>query len=289
VTDAEILAEIARQGQRLGNGKDCTVYLCPSDRIPHKESNVGFEVRELITDGDPIMDLEIWDSDERQIVFIRTIGPQDALNAVPWVEWEGNGTLPQRIFAQGDFFLDEYQRTELFPPSYSLYTELCSALRPKSIFEIGVRAGYSAWAMLRGCAAGTIYHGIDIGDITYANGMLHEEYPEHELRLARCDSGTLTHLSRTYDLAHIDGNHSHEGALKDIALCFGRAKYILVDDVIAYCTVNSAINEWLAAHPDIQAVRYATQTGHIMLGPLPYMYGPSSRDVVHAAAQAERA
>jgi hypothetical protein len=274
LTDAEILAEIERQGQILADGRDCTVYLCPSDRVPHKESSAGYEKRELVTDGDPILDLEIWDSDARQIVFIRTIGPQAALDAVPYAEWVGNRTLPQRIFASGDFFLDDYQRTELFPQSYSLYTELCSTLRPKSIFEIGVRAGYSAWAMLRGCAAGTIYHGIDIADISYANGMLYEEYPEHVLRLARCDSGTLTHLSQTYDLAHVDGNHSHEGALHDINLCWGRAKYILIDDVTAYCTVNSAVNEWLAKYPGIQAVRYATQTGHVMLGPLPHLFGP---------------
>ena len=101
--------------------------------------------------------------------------------------------------------------------------------------------------------------------------MLHAEFPYHELRLARCDSGMLTNLSRSYDLAHVDGNHSHEGAMHDLGLCWGRAKYILVDDVDAFCTVNSAVNEFLSLHPKVPAVRYMTQTGHVMLGPLPLL------------------
>ncbi|HEY4152153.1 MAG TPA: class I SAM-dependent methyltransferase [Pseudolysinimonas sp.] len=274
MTDQEISAEITRVWAEIANTQDCVIFLSPREKMPEKDYQplADARVRFLIT-GNPALDLEIHETDDARHVFIRKIGPQEALDALPVAPFDGTRyRLPDRIFAPGDGFREDYS-TAKYGANYSLYTELCSGLKPTSIFEIGVRYGYSAWAMLSGCPAGTTYHGVDINSLEYANGMLHEEFPQHDLRLARADSGTMTHLSRTYDLAHVDGNHSHEGALHDIGLCWGRAKYILIDDVTAFCTVNSAMNEWLAKYPPgYKAVRYDTQTGHVLLGPLPYMH-----------------
>jgi hypothetical protein len=269
MTDAEIIREMSRQWQLLSNLHDCTIYLCPSDRLPKQDGLLtDCDTRFLVTDGDPALDLEIRETDEAQQIFVRKIGPQARLDAVPFASFYGDYRLPDRIFAPDDPFINDYRIAESFRAGYSLYTEVCYGIRPRSIFEIGIRAGYSAWAMLRGCADGTLYHGIDIKEATYAYSMLLREFPTHEYRIARADSGMLTHLSRDYDLAHVDGNHSHEGALHDLGLCWGHARFILVDDVDAFCTVNSAINEFLEMHPGVPAVRYETQTGHVMLGPL---------------------
>jgi hypothetical protein len=269
-TDSGIHDEIARQGDKLWNGtSDCQLYLGPSERHPHPDFIGDYTQRFVVTDGTPVLDFEIRETPDHQQFFLRKIGPQDAIDAVPESSFDGSYCLADRIFAPGDHFRDDYYNSEV-SRGYSLYTELCMGLKPTSIIEIGVRYGYSAWAMLRGCAPGTIYHGIDLRSVEQASVMLHREYPDMQLRLARADSGTLTHLSRTYDLAHVDGNHSHDGALHDLGLCLGRAKYILVDDVAAFCTVNSAMNEFLSRYPGLQAVKYDTLTGHVLLGPLPY-------------------
>ena len=221
----------------------------------------------------PTLSVEVRDTAEQRHIFINKIGEQPALDAVPVASYTGQYRIPDRVFHDGDTFLADYN-TGRYAESYSLYTEICAGLKPTSIFEIGIRFGYSAWCMLRACPAGTIYHGIDINHITIeqASWMLHREYPQHELRLARADSSSLTHLSRSYDLAHVDGNHGHEATLHDIGLCWGRARYILIDDVIGYCTAATAVNEWLERYPGVQAVRYDTQTGHVLIGPLPYKH-----------------
>lgn len=270
-TDQHITDEIARQWHHLSNGGDCQLYLGPSDRMGRVDDLGEYTVQYVVTDGTPSLDFEIRSNGQRQQFFLRKIGPQDALERVPVAQYAGHYQLPDRVFYDEDVLRDNYDQAGV-RYGYSLYTELCMGLKPASILEIGVRYGYSAWAMLRGCAPGTIYHGLDIRSVEIASHMLHREYPDMELRLARCDSGTLTHLSRTYDLAHVDGNHSHEGALHDLGLCWGRAKYILVDDVAAFCTVNSAMNEFLIRHSDVPAVRYDTTTGHVLLGPLPHMF-----------------
>ena len=269
--DQQISNEITRVVQAAN--KDCVVYLSPREKMPRKDFQLpeGAQVSFLLTDGNPALDLEIHDTDEQQHIFIRKIGPQHVLDALPEAPWEGNFRLPSRIFAPGDGFKDDYEANAGYADSYSLYSELCSGLKPASIFEIGVRYGYSAYAMLRCCYPGTIYHGVDINSVEQASMMLHREFPQHELRLARADSSSMTHLSRTYDLAHVDGNHAHEATLHDIGLCFGRARYILIDDVTAFCTTNSAVNEWLAKYTGFQAVKYDTQTGHVLIGPLPFL------------------
>ena len=258
-------------------GRDCVVYLSPREKIPNKDFSIpeGATTDKFVIQYPdcPALDLEVYNTDEQTHIFIRKIGPQDVLDALPEAPWEGNFRLPARIFAPGDSFKADYEANAGYADSYSLYSELCSALKPTSIFEIGVRYGYSAFAMLRCCYPGTVYHGVDINSVEQASMMLHTEFPQHELRLARADSATMTHLSRTYDLAHVDGDHAHEATLHDIGLCFGRAKYILIDDVTAFCTTNSAVNEWLAKYTGFQAVKYDTQTGHVLIGPLPYIAG----------------
>ena len=267
--DQDISNEITKVVQAAN--KDCVVYLSPREKMPNKDFQLpeGGQFSLVLTDGNPALDLEIYDTAGQQHIFIRKIGQQHALDALPVAPWDGSYRIPERIFAPGDGFKDDYVNNE-YAAGYSLYSEICAGLRPTSIFEVGVRYGYSAWAMLRCCYPGTIYHGVDINSVEQASMMLHDEYPQHHLRLARADSATMTHLSRTYDLAHVDGNHAHEATLHDIGLCWGRAKYILIDDVTAFCTTNSAVNEWLEKHPGIQAVRYDTQTGHVLLGPLPF-------------------
>ena len=253
--------------------RDCVVYLTPRRRMkPQPELDGARFVRYVLSETDPALDLEIHETATQNHIFINKIGPQDALDALPVAQFNGHYRIPDRVFAPGDDFKDDYY-TARYAESYSLYTELCAGIKPASIFEIGVRYGYSAWSMLRSCRAGTVYHGIDIhpASIEHTNAMLHHEYPQHELRLARADSGTLTHLSRSYDLAHVDGNHGHEATIHDIGLCWGRARYILIDDIVGYCTAGSAVNQWLTMHPGVQAVRYDTQTGHVLIGPLSYI------------------
>ena len=184
--------------------------------------------------------------------------------------------LPDAIFLPGDHFHQDYKETPEAVSQYSIYTQLCLGMQPSSIFEIGVRAGYSAWAMLAG-SPGALYHGLDldqgtdggvIGYSEHAKALLAHCYPDATVEINYGDSQQLTELPREYDLIHIDGDHSYQGALHDLELCARYTDHVLIDDITFLSDVASAVAEFLDRHLEaykLEACFFHTWRGHVLI------------------------
>ncbi len=98
---------------------------------------------------------------------------------------------------------------------------------PKTIFEIGVRAGYSAHALITGSNAVTHFTGMDNDDrklyggpwLWWAEEMLAWTVGA-DVNIIRQDSQAIHEIEGTYDLIHIDGDHTYSGCLHDMHLCW---------------------------------------------------------------------
>ena len=198
--------------------------------------------------------------------------------------------LPQRIFVDGDKFLKTYHDNGL-AGHYATYTDICQELKPKSILEIGVRAGYSAWAMLQAVPDAN-YAGIDADNETnggvagyylHAKDMLCREFPKASIAIELGDSQRMVSLGRRFDLIHIDGAHNHDQALHDLELCAPHADWLIIDDTAQISTVRTAVIEFLDTH-GFPAWRYETRNGIVLIdtrsanGDIPAHYSPDVFD-----------
>lgn len=137
---------------------------------------------------------------------------------------------------------------------YQRKFDVAYTLQPKRILEIGVRAGYSAFAMLSACPEAE-YVGWDTGGDYYGGvaGYFVREAPRILARFPHVhfelrDSQKVDRLDTTFDLAHIDGDHSYEGALHDLHLCGPACRALLVDDYEFIRSVQAATDHWLVLH-----------------------------------------
>ena len=209
------------------------------------------------------------------IVTVHQIGSRERLDALPRGEVVGNRPIPLRVFRPDDPFVAEYESSgDEAVKNYTVYMELTQRIQARRIFEIGVRAGYSAYAMLVGAPSAS-YRGLDlnqgtfggqIGYTEHAERMLRREFPDASVAIEFGDSQALEVLpGDRYDLTHVDGNHSHEGTLHDLELAARCSDWVLIDDVDFIPTVASALNAFLERHPSVAAVRYPTWRGHVLL------------------------
>ena len=141
---------------------------------------------------------------------------------------------------------DPFQPEQLTVEYYRMKYAVANFIKPKTICEIGVRAGYSAAAFLQ---AGHTkkYVGIDFNAGTHGGIPGYTDYAVRTLSVYnvetiihnRVDSQTLDILpDGPFDLLHVDGDHSAEGAYNDIKLGIKSAKWILVDDTDYIDTVS---------------------------------------------------
>lgn len=137
--------------------------------------------------------------------------------------------------------------------------EIVARLQPRTIVEIGVRAGYSAFAMLS-AAPDAKYLGIDIR--TNAHGGLIGGH-EHAARiLERFPNAEFLHADSQemrvlpwegIDLIHIDGDHSYEGCLHDLNLALDSGvTWALVDDTDYLRQVRKAVHEYIGERQDVE-------------------------------------
>jgi hypothetical protein len=141
---------------------------------------------------------------------------------------------------------------------------------PRRIVEFGVRAGYSAWAMV--LASGAEYVGYDgIVDGTAA--------PWKEWALARISGAgaprTAYHEGNTRgltvvpeaDLYHVDADHSYVGVQHELRLCIRHAPvgaWILMDDFKAAEVRNAALDV-VRRHPGLLVMELDSWRGEGLL------------------------
>lgn len=141
-----------------------------------------------------------------------------------------------------DHLVDNWYPQDKRPPrevkrkSLQVKRKLVNHVQPRSICEIGVRAGYSAYAILDvvpearflGIDLGTKYHGPPEPLRKHAL-FLTEQFPNVEMIYQ--DSHAISTIDPPVDLFHIDGDHTYEGCLQDLELALrSGAKWALLDD-----------------------------------------------------------
>jgi len=163
---------------------------------------------------------------------------------------------------------------------YEWYYALGKYYQPESFLEIGVRFGYSMMSVVTGA----------IDTIKHVQGYDNESYGETRDKVASSNQIARDHmellltgknikfdidrmdtvkelgeLSRSYDLIHIDGDHSYKGAQHDMDLTIGKAKVIMVDDY--YNCVRRPADDWIEEHADIieRTFEIADERGMIVI------------------------
>ena len=141
---------------------------------------------------------------------------------------------------------------------YEWYYSISKSIKPKSILEIGVRYGFSLCSMALGCDKDVYLEGWDnlnpeyVGDkkvLDYAVNNI--ESIDYKVNLKIIDSHIVEKLDRNFDLIHIDGDHSYEGALSDINLVKHNTKYMLINDYSFISDVKKAVDYFVENNQDI--------------------------------------
>lgn len=154
---------------------------------------------------------------------------------------------------------DPFKPSDPIRQYYAVKWRIAQRISPSRILEIGVRAGYSAFTFLMASPRGTRYLGIDSG-LCDAEGrsefLAHAKtiLAEHDARLWRVDAGSLRSFpvgpgGDSWELVHIDGDHSYEGCLHDLR-CAGKVgRRLLVDDYDVGEGIRQACRDFLASEP----------------------------------------
>ena len=130
--------------------------------------------------------------------------------------------------------------------------DVARRLEPGLVGEFGVRAGYSAFAMLSAAPDAT-YVGVDIHDVAYGYEQGSMEHARKLLAPFRCvffgcDTHSLNLVPR-FDLLHIDGDHSLAGCVQDLQLALqSGVRWALVDDYDEGDIVRRAVDTFAEDH-----------------------------------------
>lgn len=187
--------------------------------------------------------------------MIKTVRPQTMLDIVP------KGLYDQCIAAGYGWA----------PEQHSWYYAVSRLLKPKTILEIGVLDGFSLTAM--GLGSPDCYcEGWD--NECYRAGSLSEAAANLtksglvKFNLIKVNSRDRNTISGEFDLIHVDGDHSHRGALHDLKLALTAAKNILVDDYDSHPEVRRAVDDFLIQEATLlNVVKIPTHTGMVLIQP----------------------
>lgn len=149
---------------------------------------------------------------------------------------------------------------------------IASFLRPRSIVETGVRAGYSAWALALGLSPA--YTGIDNdadgnGPAFRAHAAAILSPVASPVTFLAVDTRALPALPPA-DLFHLDADHTAEGVSHELALaaaaCLPGAA-ILVDDIEnpEVPDVRPAVEQFVAHHPEFLPLFARSWRGEALL------------------------
>lgn len=150
---------------------------------------------------------------------------------------------------------DPVQPTDEMSAYYRVKWETVAGMPepPKLIAEIGVRAGYSALAMLL-AAPGASYVGFeqDAGQFGGQRGITGRAVPTvlagFDWDIEWDDSQEIHSITMDVDFFHVDGDHSWDGAMHDIQLAWDCSRYVLVDDYDYIRSVQAACDHFIVTH-----------------------------------------
>jgi hypothetical protein len=145
---------------------------------------------------------------------------------------------------------DRIRPTEARRQYYQAKRDVVEEIQPHFIAEIGVRAGYSAWAMLDAAGPDCRFWGIDLDEGTHGGDP--GAFQHAEVILAPWSPELVTGYSRRQselpegiDLLHIDGDHTFEACYGDMALGErSGVQWMLVDDFDYIHDVARAVNRF---------------------------------------------
>ena len=158
------------------------------------------------------------------------------------------------------------------------YHKFCIARRynPKTIIEIGVRAGYSAYAFLCAVPEASYYgfdaengtHGGEGGPyISWAKELL-ARFEKVVLEVLDTQKVSDLDVSKA-DLIHVDGDHSQKGVEHDLELVLPYLEddgVILVDDFDRALGVKEGVRHFLSLHSELKSKYIETFNGDVLIG-----------------------
>ena len=141
-----------------------------------------------------------------------------------------------------------------YPAStYRWWEYLGRRLRPRTFLEFGVYRGYALAALLRGHPHLEYYCGVDDARedtlcLERVEGTAARHHPALRVRILRADTQALD-APPCYgaDLVHVDGFHTYEGAMHELALAWRAAAFdgVVVVDDLNNPDVNRAVQHFL--------------------------------------------
>jgi predicted O-methyltransferase YrrM len=140
---------------------------------------------------------------------------------------------------------------------YEIYYAISKYYQPKSILEIGVRYGYSLYSMMAAADNLNYVRGYDIdeydsGSIEEANKNISKVISDDiDFKIEFNDSQKISELSQSYDLIHIDGDHSYGGKIHDLNLTKGKCKVLIIDDYNHIGEVKNATNKFIEENSEL--------------------------------------
>jgi hypothetical protein len=200
------------------------------------------------------------------------------MKTIKWLEPITSISLPMEMFQDIDEEMIKSAENESLEvqKQYVFYFDIVKRFNSQSILEIGVRNGYSMYMMML-ANPNVFYRGIEIdmnfdggfkGAYKHANVLIDKYFPEVDANIFIYDSQKIRSLPRNFDLAHVDGSHSFEGALSDIELVAPIANKIIIDDYTLCSTVADAIESFIDKYDkryDLKPEYYKTWRGHVIL------------------------
>lgn len=149
---------------------------------------------------------------------------------------------------------DVLRPSDEFRQQYAMKYGVARQTQPQTIAEIGVRAGYSALAMLL-AAPQARYVGIEMdagafgGEVGITARALPTVLSGFDWNIRYQDSRELKSFEfdesgSIVDLFHIDGDHSYDGAWSDLMLAWPVSRWILVDDYDFIRPVQAAVDHF---------------------------------------------
>jgi len=148
------------------------------------------------------------------------------------------------------------ERIAQYRDYYKIKYDIIKEINPKSMVEIGVRAGYSAYFFCQAIPE-LKYYGYDAENNTHGGQggpwlwWAEKILESFDTTILSIDTQTLFTI-KSADFYHIDGDHSVKGAQHDLDICYANKNpkgTLLIDDYDYIPEVREGVDTWLEKHP----------------------------------------